>query len=226
MPAPPFVAPSWRPACAGIVVASIALVATLAGVLHDRHAATGLDTWVARPLFAHVGEDGRLALLAVSYPLIPIIGLTLIALIGAVRRTWEVVVVAAAGPILAIVLTELVLKPTVHRQLSPSLVDDAFPSGHETGLVSLLVVVALLLPRAHWSRGRTMLAAAALAVWAALGAIGLVRGHYHYITDTIGGFGVAVACVLGVALLTDAVSARVGLSSPDARSPARTARAA
>ena len=38
-----------------------------------------------------------------------------------------------------------------------------------------------------------------------VGAVGLVANLYHYATDTVGGVCVAVATVLGVALLVDAV---------------------
>ena len=37
-------------------------------------------------------------------------------------------------------------------------------------------------------------------------AIALVGGGYHYATDTIGGLLVAIACVLSVALLIDAIA--------------------
>jgi membrane-associated phospholipid phosphatase len=91
----------------------------------------------------------------------------------------------------------------------------AYPSGHETGLVSLLVVLLLVLLQAALSRAAKAVGVTLLALWAGVGAVGLVRGHYHFATDTIGGIGVALACVLGVALVIDWVSDRAG--RPDRR---------
>ena len=119
---------------------------------------------------------------------------------------------AAVSPILAIVLTEVVLKPIVGRSLTYDFAgialprSGAFPSGHETGLAvadrrargadAARAAGGGLARRSSWC---------ALALWTAIGAVGLVANLYHYATDTIGGVLVAVAAVLGVALLVDAV---------------------
>jgi undecaprenyl-diphosphatase len=183
-------------------------VAAIGVAVHDRGTTTEFDTWASRPIFAHIGEHGRVILLALSSPLITMGALAVIAVLAAVSRRWSLVTLAVVGPAVAVVVTEYVLKPIVHRHIYGGPGGYAYPSGHETGLVSLIVVLFVLLPSAQLGRGLTALVAAMLTVWAALGAVGLVRGHYHFPADTIGGIGVAVACVLGAALVIDLVVAR------------------
>lgn len=206
MPASPLVAPSWRGACIGVVVAAIALVAAVGAVVRGRQTPTGFDTWVARPLFRHTSELTGARLLDFSSPALAVGGLAVVAVLAALVRHWAIVAVATVAPTAAIIVTEVVLKPIVHRSVGAGA--SAYPSGHETGLVSLLVVLLLVLSRAPFSRAVTATVVTLLALWALVGAMGLVRGHYHFPTDTIGGMGVAVACVLSVALVIDWISGR------------------
>jgi undecaprenyl-diphosphatase len=208
MPARSLVAPSWRRACVVVAAAAIALVAAVGAVLHDRATLTGFDNWASRPLFDHLSELDGARLLTLTSPGLSAGGLALIAVAAALTRQWGIVALATVGPTIAIVATEAVLKPIVHRNVPGG--SEAYPSGHETGLVSLLVVLLVVLPRARPTRAVTALVATLLALWAVVGAIGLVRGHYHFPTDTIGGAGVAVACVLSVALVIDFISEHVG----------------
>jgi membrane-associated phospholipid phosphatase len=86
----------------------------------------------------------------------------------------------------------------------------AFPSGHTGGATSLALVCALLLAAALELRARDTLLLAAAGAVVAGGAVGtgMVVAGAHYPTDVVGGFCTAVACVLGVALLLDAVTLR------------------
>src|SRR4051812_1107149 len=143
MPSPPLIASPWRSWCVGAVVAASVLVAGIGLALHDRGTTTEFDNWAARPIFAHIGEHGRVVLLALSSPMITMGALALIAAGGAVLRRWAIAVLAVVGPAIAVVLTEFVLKPIVHRQINGGPSGFAYPSGHETGLASLLVVLLL-----------------------------------------------------------------------------------
>jgi membrane-associated phospholipid phosphatase len=214
MPAPPLVARSWRPWCTAALVAAVVLVTVLGVALHDRQSPTAFDNWAARPLFAHLSDSAGNALLALSASPITLGVLVVVVLVGALVRSWELVTLAVVGPAVAVLATEYLLKPLVHRQITNTLPGNAFPSGHEAGLASMLVVLLLLLPRARLSPRATGVLALALAVWAALAAVGLVRAHWHVATDTIGGLGLGVACVVGAALLIDAVSTRVRRREP------------
>jgi undecaprenyl-diphosphatase len=209
MPAPPFVAPGWRQRCVLVVVVAAALVGVLGAVLQGRRSPTAFDDWAARPLFEHIGEHGRVVLLAFSAQAMTIGALALIAVVAALARRWEVVALAVTGPILAVVMTEYVLKPMVDSRIAGGPQGYAYPSGHETGLASLILVILLLVPCAPLSRPMRATVVVLLTLWAALGALGLVRAHYHFPLDTLGGIGVAIVCVLTGALVVDACSDRL-----------------
>jgi PAP2 superfamily protein len=115
---------------------------------------------------------------------------------------------AVLGPAIAAGLAEFVLKPLINRRLHDFL---AFPSGHTTGAVSVAVVIVVVLlgpSRPPWpSPVRYPLAVLALLEAAAV-ATALVGSGYHYATDTLGGFCVAVGAVLAVAWTIDTLSVR------------------
>jgi membrane-associated phospholipid phosphatase len=112
-------------------------------------------------------------------------------------------VLAVVGVLVAAMLTELVLKPLVHRTIVGDL---TYPSGHTTGLFALATVVAVVVlgsgsggpPRA--ARVAVVIAAVVVACAVGFAVIGL---YYHYFTDTIGGAAVGTGTVLGVAFLLD-----------------------
>jgi undecaprenyl-diphosphatase len=120
------------------------------------------------------------------------------------------IVLAVVGPILAIAMTELLLKPLVHRQLPSGHL--SYPSGHATGFTAVVVVFLLLLLRRHGS----VIALRALpfvALGVAVVGIAIVRLHYHYLTDVVGGIGVGSATVLAVAAVSLELARRVGTPS-------------
>jgi membrane-associated phospholipid phosphatase len=205
----PIIAPSWRGPTLLAVIVAAAGVAALSIGLHDVSSTTDFDTDVNRQVFTHIGETGSQILLGLSEPALSTGLLVLIAVVAALARRWEVTALAVIGPTVALLVTEVVLKPLVNRTLVPdpvqtsSLINSAFPSGHETGLVSLLLVLGLLLPRLRVTTMTRAALVVVLVIWALLAAIGLVRGHYHYATDTVGGIGVAVAVVGSAALAID-----------------------
>lgn len=99
------------------------------------------------------------------------------------RRTDAVL--ALAAPLLAILLTGLLLKPLYDRWKNDTLV---YPSGHTVSLVAVLTVLVLVTRRVF------VAVLGALALLAA--AAGLVGLGYHYLTDVVGGTLFAVAVVL------------------------------
>ncbi|WP_025354309.1 phosphatase PAP2 family protein [Kutzneria albida] len=124
--------------------------------------------------------------------------LALVLVLALVRRDRELALLAVLGPTAAMLLTELVLKPLVHRTYGSWL---AFPSGHTTAITATATVLALLaarLPLAARTVVHLLLLAAVVVV-----AIALIGLDYHYFTDTVGGFFVATACVLLVSRLLD-----------------------
>ena len=120
----------------------------------------------------------------------------------AARRRWRVAALATLGPGLALLVTA-VGKRVVGRSIDGML---AFPSGHTTGVASVVAMIAVL----RISRARHVGRAAVLglvAVTLAAAAIGLamVTLGFHYATDVIGGYCVGVAVPLAVALVIDGV---------------------
>lgn len=205
--------PTWRRGAAIVAGVAGAVVVALGIALHDGQD-TGFDKWVSDEFYLHIGETGHVLLLGLSETGVSVGMLALVVAAALLARAWNVALLAIAGPLVAVGMTELILKPVVHRAVVPVLGGlgypaHSYPSGHETGLVAMLTVLALLLARVRLGPVGRMYGYGVLVVWAVCGAVGLVRGFYHFATDTIGGVGVAVACVLVVAFAIDATAIRV-----------------
>lgn len=216
-PRRPLIAPSWQPvALVAVGLGFIGLV-VLGIALHDTSDPTAFDNAVIKWLLAHTGAGAKQTLIGLSDSVLVIVLLAAIAVGGAVTHRWDLVVVTVAGPVLALLLTEVVLKPMVNRsfgvivELTHGAVPagSAFPSGHETGLASLTTVLLLVLGRARVGRRVRLTGVAVLTLWTIAGALGLVRSHYHYATDTVGAICVSVMCVLGIAVLVDMLTPRI-----------------
>ncbi len=121
----------------------------------------------------------------------------------AARRLSGAVLAVVSVPVAA-ALTELVLKPLVHRTIAGDL---TYPSGHTTGVFALGTVVAVVVLGSPGGRARSgariagVIAAAVIASAVGFAMIGL---QYHYFTDTIGGAAVGIGSVLSIAFLLDA----------------------
>lgn len=121
---------------------------------------------------------------------------------AAAARRWSGVLLAIVGTTSAVTITELILKPLIGRLRSGVL---SFPSGHTTAVAAVAIAAAILIGGAQWPRSialRVLAAVAAVAVAVGV-AVSLVAQHVHYLTDTVGGYCVAVATVLGLALGLD-----------------------
>ena len=104
-------------------------------------------------------------------------------------------VVALAGPLVAELLTESVLKPLVDRENPHG--DYIFPSGHATGVTAVVFVLFILLYRHYGRRALGYLPLALIPI----GVVGVavVRLRWHYLTDVVGGVCVGAATVLALA---------------------------
>jgi undecaprenyl-diphosphatase len=130
----------------------------------------------------------------------PVCVATVIALMAlwALRRRDRVgAALAVAGPVVALVITELIAKPLVDRTNGGAL---AYPSGHVTGATALATVAVLLAYR-HWGLELAAKVAVVVAVVPLVVGIGVVRLGWHYATDAVGGLAVGVAGVVGVAVV-------------------------
>jgi membrane-associated phospholipid phosphatase len=204
----------WRAPARTAALVSAAIVIILSVLLF--HATTDpVDTWVFRELLAHVGADGSAELEGVTSPTISIALLAMVVVVAGLVRRWDVVLLAVAGPVLALGLTELVLKPVVGRTLSPvgspaPSVQGCFPSGHETGASAAAVVLLIVAGQVRMGRPGRLVEGVVLVGWLLLVAAGLVRNQFHYAADTLGAVAVSVAVVLSTALVIDRIGLRTG----------------
>jgi undecaprenyl-diphosphatase len=210
VPPRPLVPLSWRRYVVAAIAVSTVVVIALSVWLH--HATTtAFDDWALRQLYAHIGDTGRDVLLGLSSPFLSTVILIGVAVIAGLARAWNVAALALIGPIVALIMTEVVLKPLVDRMINHVVLPHdpypgfgfAFPSGHETGLASAAIVLALVLRRSPLPKRWRVTGWSVLAAWTVLGAVGLVRGFYHFATDTIGAIALSTAIVFGTALLVD-----------------------
>ncbi len=210
MPAP-LIAPRWRAAALIAIVVSAAVVAWLSAISY--HAGiTAFDNWALHSAYHHLGRGAADALILLSEPVLTICLLVVIAVGAALRRRWGLAVLAVAGPLLAELVTELLLKPAVGRLMGPFVyhggslagaTSGAFPSGHETGVASAAVVLLIIGAQVTAGLVARLTVVVVLTAWTLLAALGLVRHFYHYATDTIGAVAVSIAVVLAVALAVD-----------------------
>jgi undecaprenyl-diphosphatase len=232
---PPLVPAGSRRYALAAIGASVVVAAGLGAAVYHRRS-TSFDGWAFRGLIGHTGSAVASVLLAVSTPAAPIVLMAVVVMGALVAHRWDAAALAVGGPSLALLLTEVVLKPVIGRVLGPAIYEGypvgpltgSYPSGHETGVVSAAVVLFLVARQLPLRRRDRAVLVAVLVSWAVASAVGLVRNYWHYATDVIGGAAVSIAVVLASALLIDRfLPARPGrVSSPGARSPASTSRAA
>jgi membrane-associated phospholipid phosphatase len=118
-------------------------------------------------------------------------------------RRWRAATLAAVAVPGAAALTELLLKPLIHRTLMGEL---SFPSGHATGVFALAATFAVLLvdpPRTRMPTHLRGLLALVTICAAGVIAAAIVGARCHYATDTMGGAAVGIAMVLLTALILD-----------------------
>lgn len=142
-----------------------------------------------------------------------VLAVAVIAALAALARRWDLAALAVGGPLVATCLTEYVFKPIFDRSVPlvaqlTGVEAKAYPSGHETAVSSVLVLLALILFRARLPRLVKVAGAMALAAYYVVTVFGLVGQYYHYLSDTVGALAVATAVVLGGALGIDRLLVR------------------
>lgn len=199
-----------RVAAAVLIVGSF-IVVTVLGLYYAGTGQPGaFDQRIAhdlRPLRVHRRLIMRITDLGDPMPVVVLIAALVIVFIA--LRRWRAALLALLAPGVAVAIAELILKPLVGRTIGGAL---SYPSGHETATAAIAVVVIVAIA----DRQPPRLPAFAVVAISALLAVGLVcigaalvLRHWHYATDTIGGFGVALGTVLATALAIDFVAAKV-----------------
>jgi undecaprenyl-diphosphatase len=212
----PLVPPRARIAVGLLILGAVVVVSTLGVYYSGRTQAGAFDLRISHDLrrlkvSRHLAT--RVADLGDPGPVVIMVAALAIALLALHR--WRAALLAALAPGLAVAISELVGKPLVDRTIGGSL---SYPSGHETATAAIaLVIIVAIADRQAPRLPMPVVVLTALLLFAALVAIAaaLVLRHWHYATDTIGGFGVALATVLTVALTIDFLAARVSRRQSD-----------
>jgi membrane-associated phospholipid phosphatase len=206
-PEPPLLSPSLRHHATAVVV----FAAIVFAVLAERYAGGSSARWLdhrTESLVEDITPRTRwiVALIEVGSPLVVVAAAVLTALACLWFGRRRLALLAVLGPGAAGACATL-FQPLVGRTIEG---DWAYPSGHTAGATSLallaaFVLAALLRPDPPWA---AVLIAGIGALAGASMTVLLVAAGWHYATDAVGGFLVAVASVLGVALLIDALLGR------------------
>jgi undecaprenyl-diphosphatase len=203
-----------------VIVAVCAVIVAALGLWFAHTTQPGwLDTWV----------DARIRSVLLPYRGIlnrvmelgdPVLGTELTAallLASLAARRWRGALLVAVAVPVAVGLTEVVLKPLIHRTLWGNL---EFPSGHTTSVFTLASCCAVLLARPLRRRlPRAARVAAVLIVFllAASVAVAMVALGFHFFTDTVAGAAVGVGTVLATALGLDRLGPQAGPAESQAQ---------
>lgn len=199
-----------RWAASAVAVLAATVVAVLAVRYAGDNTAGRVDGHLDRAVDAlPAGWDGVVRAVTVfGSPPFVTVSAGVLAVVCLLAGAPRAAVLAVGGPGLTGLITTFG-KPVVDRTIGHN--DTfAFPSGHTGGATSLILVCALLLAAAFGLRacGTAVFAAASAAVVGGAVGMGMVARGSHYPTDVVGGFCTAVASVLVVALVLDAVVLR------------------
>jgi membrane-associated phospholipid phosphatase len=203
----------WPRAAAGIAIgAAVTFLAIGLVVWHDDQGLAVdnvFNRWIHRTFDVYTRHD----MVQLTDPWAIALAAALIAGSALLARRWDIAVLSVTAPVVATGLTEYVFKPLFARSVPlvaqlTGIEAEAYPSGHETAVSSVLVLLGLVLLRSRLAIGVKVVGVLALTAYYVVTVFGLVGQYYHYLTDTIGALAVALAVVLGGALALDRVGRR------------------
>jgi membrane-associated phospholipid phosphatase len=149
-------------------------------------------------------RSGLHSIVSFASPEVIGIGLLVLAAIAWHHRDRRAIVVIFAGPALAALLAELVLKPLVDRTTPGG--DYSFPSATATAFAAACTAVVLVVYRLKRAWAVPALAVGGAAA-AAMG-MAVVALSWHYATDSLAGCATGCAVVLLLAAVDDAIDQR------------------
>jgi membrane-associated phospholipid phosphatase len=218
LPLLPLLPGRLRILAAGLLAACVAVPVVLAAEFVGHGQPGSLDSAID-PVIMNLWRDSVLRHdLADLGTLRPVALMTLALVVACVAtRRWSGAVLAAVGVAAATSLTRYVLEPYVGGSLG-----QGFPSGRTTSMFALAAVCVVLLadpPGRRVSRAvRLLTAFMAVALATAVAVTAIAIGTRHF-TDTLAGAavgtGVALACALGLDLVSSRVYRRPASASAD-----------
>jgi membrane-associated phospholipid phosphatase len=193
----------------------LALVAVLGVLAAHRSSGNAVDRPVDRWLVRNLGSHTRALTDIVSLgDRLEVTVLTTILVLAclAVRRV-NGAILAVISVVVAVGLTEFILKPLVHETIKGSL---TYPSGHTASLFALIGVVGVLMLAPPGKRPRPilrLLVVLGLILVGCIVAVTLIALDYHYFTDTVAGAAVGIGIVLATSFLLDGSAMRRRLAA-------------
>jgi membrane-associated phospholipid phosphatase len=191
----------WRRA-----LVTVAIAVLITGALGVRYAGDSHPAWLDRAALSVAREwfpmprGSAMVIIGLYDPVPLVISIAVLAGVCLALSRRRLAVLAVAGPLLTGLATTVV-KPVIERTKNGDL---SYPSGHMGSAVAISVVVSLLLVSLLGARRWvTAVAVAVPILWGATVGLAMTVTNYHYWTDAVGGFCVAVAVVLSLALLID-----------------------
>ena len=172
-----------------VVVAAVGL-----GVAH-RTVAVPVDRWIL-DLVPAGGGGWFTRVTWLRYPAVTLAGSAVAAAV-VFRRDRLRAAACLIGPAVALITSELLVKPAVGRTLGGVY---SYPSGSTVGAAALATVAVLAAPP-RW-RTATVVVAAVFSLWMSAAVVSL---HWHYPTDALAG----LAYGAGVVLLADGSAGRI-----------------
>ena len=180
-------------------------VVALGWIFRGQRTAGRFDTMVDNPLIAGGESHYHLLLVIAAFGSPPAMVLGIALLAFAARRTGRgsaAMMLVVLGPVLASLVTEVLLKPLFGRRHEGGL---SLPSGHVTSIsaqiiVFLVVFAAVELPVRTWLRRALVVLGLVMPIAVGLAMVSLER---HYLTDTLAGVLVGPCVVGALALLLD-----------------------
>src|SRR5690348_3909065 len=139
--------------------ACLAVPLLLAALFQGKRFGNPFDDKVQGAIVWHLSTRVLDGLLHLTDPVPMTAALAVLAAAAALCRRWALCAVTVLSPLLALLVTEVVLKPLVHRTHQGGL---AFPSGHERAPACLATILALLVLRSGWHVAAMAAAIAAL----------------------------------------------------------------
>ena len=197
---------------AALVAASAALGAS---VSHGARA-DWVDQVALRWLPADGASTGYVWLTRIGSPPVLLGGLVAAVAMAAILKGSRRAAASVAGPIVAVLISDLIAKPIIDRQLVSG--HFAYPSGTEVAVAAVAMALVLAAP----ARGRWYASTVAVAACVGVG-VGVVGLRWHYPTDVIGGMLLGSGCVLIVDAVFHLVGPRhwhsgvLGVEGPDPR---------
>lgn len=181
----------------------------------------GAATWHRRTTSVDLAVDDRLARVRDLQALDRVVGvaapartLLLCVLLGValllLRRTRQAAL-CVVGPPAALVTAKLGQELTDRPSATVSTSFDAFPSGHATSAVAVVVLVVLLTRGVARHPAVLLLRVGVLALAGAV-CLALTAFQHHFVTDVVAGAALAVGGLLLTALVLDALPSPSGIT--------------